>query len=292
MIDLIQGRKSFQAIGNTYPVAGNIIRKDTTVAGVPCAWFTPPSADDENIIIYIHGGAFIFGSIDSHAPLVSYIAQELRRKLLLIEYRLAPEHPFPAAVDDCVAVINGVREVHPHLNFGIIGDSAGGNIAMSTGLALKETNGPGPQYTIVLSPWVDLECKNASYQRNKMMDTALGRSYLLEAAELYANGRDLFLPLLSPVNANFQGFAPVLIFCGTAEILEDDAIILHKQLSLCGVKAELKRFAGEQHVWPFMDIDTDAARRALNDMSKFVAQASDRRLSCQSKRDQQETKRE
>ena len=271
MIYLKEGRKGFESIGNTYPVAANIIREDVTVAGVPCAWLKPAGAREDDIVIYIHGGAFIFGSLNSHAPLVSYIARELNRKVLMIDYRLAPEHPFPAGIEDCVAVINAVCEQNPGISFGIIGDSAGGNLTMATNLTLKDTKGPRPAYTIIISPWVDLECKNASYEYNKTADIVLARNYLVEAAKMYAADLDLSIPMLSPVNGDFKGLAPVLILCGTHEILEDDSINLHRQLINDGVTAGLERFEGQLHVWPFMDIYTEASRNALREMADFVA---------------------
>jgi len=271
MDNLKEGRIGFEAIGNTYPVARDIIREDTNIAGIPCAWFIPPGSAPDDIVIYIHGGAFIFGSVNSHAPMVSYIAQALGRKVLVIDYRLAPEYPFPAGMEDCVAVINTLCEQFPRTRFGLIGDSAGGNITMATGLVLKEQEGPRPQYTIVISPWVDLACKNESYERNRKTDTILARPYLMEAAQLYAAGRDLSIPLLSPVNGNFAGLTPVLILCGTHEILEDDAVHLYQRLVKDGVDATLKLFKNELHVWPFMNIHTEASRRALDDMVHFVA---------------------
>ncbi|KAA2238634.1 alpha/beta hydrolase [Chitinophaga agrisoli] len=274
MINLKDGRKGFENFGNAYAPAGNVTRKDITVAGVPCAWFTPADAGEDDIVIYIHGGAFIFGSINSHAPMVSHIAAAANRKILAIDYRLAPEHPFPAGVEDCVAVITAIREQYPQVNFGLMGDSAGGNVTMATLLSLKALNGPLPLYSIVISPWVDLECKNASYERNKTVDTLLGRAYLMEAAGMYAAGRELTTPLLSPVNADFTGCPPVLVMCGTYEILEDDSVHLHKRLQECGVDATLELFEGELHVWPFNEIDTKASQQALRDMAHFVAKHS------------------
>lgn len=270
MINLKEGRRGFESIGNTYPVAGNVIREDVNIAGVRCAWFNPEGAGDDEIVFYIHGGAFIFGSIDSHAPLVSYIAKELNRKVLIIDYRLAPEHAFPMGLNDCVAVIESFCEKYPKLNFGLIGDSAGGNLTMAANLMLNKTNIPKPNYTILISPWVDLECKNESYQRNKHVDLILAREYLIEAAHLYAPSGDLSDPTLSPINGDFQGLSPVLIMCGTHEILEDDAILLHRRLLDSNVEAKLTLYEGEMHVWPFMKIHTEASIEALRDMADFA----------------------
>ena len=270
MINLKEGRLGFDAIGNTYPAASQITRKDFTVAGVPCALFTPLKGHREDMVIYIHGGAFIFGSIQSHAAMVSHIAHALQRKVLVIDYRLAPEHPFPAGLTDCVAVIEAFGELYKGVRFGIIGDSAGGNLAVATQLILKQNGKTAPQYSIVISPWIDLECKNPGYERNKIVDVILSRPYLVEASKLYSNGHVLSSPLLSPVNGNFHEFALMLILCGTHEILQDDSVILHQRLQEAGVAAEIKLFEGELHVWPFMDISSTSSQKALEDMVYFV----------------------
>src|SRR5262245_13674313 len=128
MDNLKDARLGFESIGNTYAVAENTTLEDLTVAGVACRLFTPAGAGEEDLAIYIHGGAFMYGSLTSHAPLVSHIAQAIGRKVLAIDYRLAPEHPFPAGIEDCVAVITAVALQYPNVTLGIIGDSAGGNI--------------------------------------------------------------------------------------------------------------------------------------------------------------------
>lgn len=270
MINLKEGRLGFDAIGNTYPVASQITREDFTVAGVPCALFTPLKSHKKDMVIYIHGGAFIFGSIQSHAAMVSHITHALQRKVLMIDYRLAPEHPFPVGLNDCVTVIEVIGELYKDVCFGIIGDSAGGNLAVATQLKLKQNGKTAPQYSIVISPWVDLECKNPSYERNKVLDVILSQPYLVEASKLYSNGHALSFPLLSPVNGDFNEFAPMLILCGTHEILQDDSVILHQRLQEAGVAAEIKLFEGELHVWPFMDISSTSSQKALQDMAYFV----------------------
>jgi epsilon-lactone hydrolase len=267
MINLKEGRIGFDNIGTIYPPARHVTREDTTVADVPCAMFTPPGASEEDMVVYIHGGGFIYGSIQSHAAMVSHIAGALHRKVLLIDYRLAPEHAFPAGLNDCVAVIEAIGK---NVRLGIIGDSAGGNLTIAAQLKLKETGRVVTQYSIVISPWVDLECKNPSYKRNKKLDAVLSREYMVEASTLYSMGQVVSSPLMSPVNSDLRGLAPMLILCGTHEILQDDSEILHKRLQEAGVAAEIRMFEGELHVWPFMDIGSAGSRKALDGMAEFT----------------------
>jgi len=270
MIDIAEGRRGFENLGKQYPPAKNITVEKIQIAGVRCAWLKPVSPAGDDVVIFIHGGAFVFGSIDSHVPMVSYIAESLNRAVLMIDYGLAPEHPFPGGLKDCVSVITAFSRENPGVPFGIIGDSAGGGLTMATQLQLKELDGPMPRYSIMISPWVDLECKNDSYVRNRSKDALLSREYLMECAQLYAGSTGLSAPLVSPVNADLSGLPSALILCGTEEILEDDSIHLRRQFLQCNVQAELMLFEGEQHVWPFMDIFTAAAKKALGAMRNFV----------------------
>lgn len=271
---LLAGRAGFETLGQQYPAAENVQYETATIANVPCAWFRPPDAPANETAVYIHGGAFIYGSFKSHAALVSHIASALNRNVLMIDYRLAPEHPFPAGLNDCISVITSAFAGHSNAGFGMIGDSAGGNLAIAAQVGLKAAGGPLPRYSMVISPWTDLECKNDSYIRNQAADTVLSREYLQWAAGLYADGAGVADGLVSPVNANLTGLPPALILCGTAEVLEDDSIALHRAFQAAGVDAELSSFEGEQHVWPFMDIHSDASQKALADFAAFAQKHS------------------
>jgi len=271
MVNLIEGRAGFELLGRQYPFANNVVFENTSIAGIRCAWFTPDTAVDNEVMVYVHGGGFIYGSVNSHAAMISHIAKAINRKVLLIDYRLAPEHPFPAGLTDCVSVIETICREHPERPFGIMGDSAGGNIALATLLQLKAINGPMLQYCVVISPWADLECKNPSYSKNKERDAILTQGYLQICARMYAGEHNLSGGLLSPVNADLTGLPPALIMYGGAEILMDDSIHLHQQFGKAGVPSECILFEEEQHVWPFNDIATVASKKALDLMAAFVA---------------------
>ncbi|OQP38628.1 hypothetical protein A4H97_18055 [Niastella yeongjuensis] len=271
MVNLIEGRAGFELLGRQYPIAKNVVVENTSIASIPCAWVIPPTTVDEDVVVYIHGGGFIYGSVKSHIAMVSYMAQTLGRKVLLIEYRLAPEHSFPGGLNDCVKVIETLCREHPHITYGIIGDSAGGNLVMATQLKLIKMKAPMPRYSIMISPWVDLECKNFSYIVNKDTDVILTQGYLQICARMYAGEYNLSDSLISPVNAALAGLPPALIMCGSVEILKDDSVLLHQQFGKAGVSAECIVFEGEQHVWPFMDINATASKKALKHLATYVA---------------------
>lgn len=274
MVSLIEGRAGFELLGRQYPIARHVVIENTSIAKIRCAWVTPATAIDEEVVVYIHGGGFIYGSVNSHAALVSHIALAINRKVLVIDYHLAPEFPFPAGLNECVNVIETFCKQQPATAFGIMGDSAGGNIAIATQLQLKANNAPIQQYSVVISPWADLECKNPSYSKNKNTDGILSQGYLQICARMYAGERSLSDGLVSPVNADLTGLPPALIMYGSAEILMDDSIHLYQQFGKAGIFSECIAFEGEQHVWPFNDITTAASKKALDLMAAFVAKHS------------------
>lgn len=270
MENLIAGRAGFNNLGNNYAPAKHVTRENVQVSGVSCAWYTPAVITGQDVMIYIHGGGFIYGSIHSHAAMVSHIAAALQKKVLFIDYSLAPEKPFPGGLDDCLTVIKAFTNNNPGIAFGLIGDSAGGNLVLATQLQLLAQAGPQPLYNVVISPWTDLECKSPSYQTNKHLDKILSQPYLNQAAAMYAGSTPLSHPLLSPVNADFTGASSTLILAGTHEILEDDSIVLLEKLQAYKVPATLHLFKEEQHVWLFNDINTKASQDALKLIEEFV----------------------
>lgn len=271
---IIEGRISFEQIGDNYPKATNVDFENIMINDVSCRWVKPDDAIEDEVLVYIHGGAFIYGSLQSHTAMVSHIARALKQRVLMIDYRLAPEHPYPAGLNDCVGVITKFFTTNPGIEFGIIGDSAGGGLTIATQLQLRDQGGPMPRYSIVVSPWVDLACGNDSYHINKSADTILTREFLQWAAGLYAGNGNLSEGLLSPVKAHLADLPPALIVYGTVEILADDSIHLHRQLVEAGVNAELIAFDGEQHVWPFTDIYSMGSEKVLEHFSKFVKKHS------------------
>ncbi|MGE9312596.1 alpha/beta hydrolase [Niabella sp. CJ426] len=267
---VIEGRISFEQIGNNYPKAPNVDFEDIMINDVSCRWVKPDDAIEDEVLVYIHGGAFIYGSLQSHTAMVSHIARVLKRNTLMIDYRLAPEHPYPAALTDCVGVILKLSQENPGVRYGIMGDSAGGGLSMATQLKLRDLGGPMPLYSIVISPWADLACKNDSYNSNELRDTILTREFLQWAADLYAGSHNLSEGLLSPANANLAGLPPVMIVYGTVEILADDSIHLYQQFLKAGGSAELVSFDDEQHVWPFTDVHSTASQNVLEHFAAFA----------------------
>ena len=227
-------------------------RRPETIAGVPATWFEPrdsaPSMPGPpgRTICYFHGGAYIFGSAVSHQELLGRLCLATRARVLAPEYRLAPEHPFPAAIDDAVAVVRSLTGDHgvapEHLI--LAGDSAGGGLTMATLQRLRDAGAPMPAGAMLLSPWVDLNASGGSLESNMAYDFArVGDVH--GWARSYMAGGDLDDPLASPINARFDGFPPLYIEIGDAEMLLDQVREFEKRAREGGADVEY-------HEWPDM----------------------------------------
>lgn len=218
--------------------------------GVPAEWIVAPEADDDRVVLYLHGGGYCIGSLDSHRRLAGHLSAAAKARVLNVDYRLAPEHPFPAAVDDAVAAYRwllgqGVSSDR----IAIAGDSAGGGLTLATLLALKDGGDPLPATGVPLSPWTDLECTGESMLTRAEVDLMVQPDRLKEYADWYANGADLLHPHLSPLHGDFSGLPPLLIQVGSAETLLDDATRVAASAQAAGVDTTLEVWDDMPHVF-------------------------------------------
>jgi len=273
MSNLTEERGGFESLGLSYPPVLNIKIETVVIGDVVCHWFIPGNTIATETVIYFHGGGFIYGSLQSHRAMVSHITQAIGRKILFIEYVLAPEHPFPAALHEAIAVI---RELTADLDFrfGLMGDSAGGNLAISTALQLKTIGLPLPLYQVVISPWVNMETTYSSYSQNEKLDPIISRDFVRYAASLYAAGQSLKDPRMSPVHGDLGGLEPTLVLVGSTEVLRDDSLHLHTALQNAGSSAVLKIFDKANHVWTLTDIASTDSQHALTEISMFLNMAT------------------
>ena len=191
-----------------------------TANGVKSEWTATPDADRGKAVLYLHGGGYVIGSLDSHRHLVAEMGRAARARALAIDYRLAPEHPFPAAVDDALAayrflLANGV----PPGGITIAGDSAGGGLVVAAMLAIRDAGLPQPACGWAISPWVDMEAIGDSMVSKAATDPTVQKAGILDMAKHYLNGADPRSPLAAPIYADLRGLAPLLIQVGAAETL-------------------------------------------------------------------------
>jgi monoterpene epsilon-lactone hydrolase len=253
------------------PVAEKVSCRPVSVGGIPGEWIVPEGAPDSKALLYLHGGGYCIGSIDTHRAMVSYIADATKVKTLLIEYRMAPENPFPAAVEDSMAAYEWLlSEGITAGDIVVAGDSAGGGLSVATLVSLKEKGLPLPAGAVLLSPWVDLTASGDSIVANATVDPLVTKKEIIGMAEAYLAGTDPRTPLASPLFADLAGLPPMLIHVGTAEILLDDATRLAEKASEAGVEVNLKKAEGMFHVWHLFASMMPEAREAVQEAADFI----------------------
>jgi acetyl esterase/lipase len=218
--------------------------------GVPAEWVIAHGVERERVILYVHGGGYVIGSLNTHRPLVARLSAAANARVLNVDYRLAPEHPYPAAVDDAVAAYRWVlaQGVAPS-SIAISGDSAGGGLTLATLLALRDAGEPMPAAAVPISPWADLEGTGESVTTRAAVDLMCKIEGLKEMADWYAAGQDLRQPYLSPIHADMSGLPPMLIHVGDSEILRDDAVRVAERARAAGVDVTLEVWDEMPHVW-------------------------------------------
>ncbi len=237
-------------------------------APVTAEWIIPPEYKGEHIILFIHGGAYLTGTCLSSRPVAGLLCGTSRIRVITFEYRLAPENPYPAALDDTVSLWNYlIGKVKPS-DIVVVGESAGGGLAFALGLYLKEHNMELPAGIVTLSAWTDLTITLPSHVELEKIDPVLDSDALRIAALKYSAGENLKDPHISPVYGSYEGFCPTLIHVGSKEILLDDSRKIYDKLKEANVNAKLSIYEGMWHVWHGFDITE--SKIALHEINEFI----------------------
>ncbi len=267
-LGLQQLRDQLEEQARAAPPAADVRCRPVEAGGVPCEWVLAPGATERlprdgsntaerGVVLYLHGGGYYRGSLHTHRELCSRISRAGGWAVLSVGYRLAPEHPFPAALEDALAAYRWLlgTGIAPG-QIVVAGDSAGGGLAAALMLALRDgvtslrmARGPLPGGAVLLSPWTDLEQSGASIIGRAAADPSLTKAYLDRFAAAYLGGADARDPLASPLHGDLRGLPPLLIQVGTAEILEDDAARFADKAQAAGVPVRLERWPDMIHVW-------------------------------------------
>jgi monoterpene epsilon-lactone hydrolase len=269
--DLAARRARLDALGARYEVPSDVQVQPVRANGVPAEWTQTPEADVDRVIMFLHGGGYVSGSIASHRHMLAETGRQARARTFAIDYRLAPEHPFPAALDDAVAaygflLASGYRPE----NIALAGESAGGGLALATAVTLRDTGVALPACLWCSSPWVDLTASGASMATKAPVDPLIQKPYLLELAACYLNGASPLAPLASPLHADLRGLPPMLIQVGSAETLLDDAVRLAGVAGAADVSVTLQIWPDMIHAWHLFYQQVAAGRRALVSVGAFV----------------------
>lgn len=257
-------RAAMDAAGEMGALPTGCFHEPVTLGGVRCERVVPQGAVAGRAILYLHGGAYTAGSPRSHRPMVARIAEAARSVAVAADYRLGPEHRFPAAVEDAVAAYKALLDGGSDPRRLIVaGDSAGGGLALALVLALKGEGAPQPAGVFVISPWADLTQSGASYRTKADTDPMISKAGLDQNALMYLGGLDARDPLASPVFGDFEGVAPVLIQTGSEEALLSDSITMADVLAHARVDVRLEVWPEMIHVFHAWGGGLQAARRAI-----------------------------
>ncbi|MGA8760484.1 MAG: alpha/beta hydrolase [Stellaceae bacterium] len=269
--DYRQRRKDIDQRGLAYRLATDIGVEPVTANGVRAEWTTTPNDARDAALMYLHGGGYVIGSLDSHRHLVAEAGRACGVAALALDYRLAPEHPFPAAVDDALAGYRFLlgRGIAPG-RIAIAGDSAGGGLVVSAMVAIRDASLPQPACGWCISPWVDMEAAGETMTSRAASDPTVQRAGILDMARLYLNGADPRSPLASPIHADLKGLAPLMIQVGACETLLDDALALAKVAGAADVRVELQIWPEMIHVWHLFHPELEAGFEAIKAGGAFV----------------------
>jgi epsilon-lactone hydrolase len=264
-------RSGFEALMQRIPVPGDVTKTDTKVGGVDATEVTLQGIDSANVILYFHGGVYVIGSADTSVPLVADLARRTSAKAISVDYRLAPENPYPAAVEDALAAYEGLlsQGVEPS-NIAISGESAGGGLTAALLIALRDADLPMPSSAFVMSPWVDLTLSGGTIIGKQEVDPILTEEGLRWRVGDYVAGANASDPRISPVFAGLHGLPPMLIQVGSHEILLSDAVRLAERAANDDVAVTLEVVPGVPHVFQAYAAVLDEGEAALNRAAAFL----------------------
>ena len=252
---------------------GDTAEISLTVAGMPAVRVMTPRSRDDRHILYLHGGGYVAGSTQLYRDFIWRVADATETRVLCINYRLAPEHPFPAAVDDSIAAYRWLlsQGADPR-RMTIMGDSAGGGLTFATLLRLRDERAPLPASAVALSPWTDLALTGETYKSNARSDPMVNVRQVPALARHYLASADPKHPYASPLYGDPRGLPPTLIQVGSDEILRDDAERIAEKLRAVASAVELQIWPNMPHVWQTMARVLPEARQAIDRIGEFVRQ--------------------
>lgn len=270
-------RRRLDEVGAAWPAAADVTLEPVDLDGVRGEWSTAPGADASRALIFLHGGGYCSGSIVSHRRMATEAGRAGGVRALAVEYRLAPEHPFPAARDDAMTAWRRLRrDGYPAGRIAVGGDSAGGNLALVLAGELKRAGEDLPVCLWLVSPWTDLSMSGATLTSKSPVDPLIHKEYLEELAKAFAPANmERKDPRLSPLHADLKGLPPMLIQVGSAETLLDDAVRLAAAAGEADVSTTLEIWPNMIHAWPLWNAELEPGRRALAHAGAFLRRCFD-----------------
>jgi acetyl esterase/lipase len=269
--DVVKIRRRVDKWANVIGTVRGVSKKREQLQGLSAEWLAPKEPAEGKLVLYLHGGGYVMGGCATHRPLVSYIAKTAGVRALLPEYRLAPEHPFPAAIEDSVGLFRALlTSGYAPRDIVIAGDSAGGGLAMATLTSLRDAGDPLPAAACLLSPWLDLTGSGDSMRANAQSDPWFEPEYMPVLANYYCRDDERHNPLVSPVFADLSGLPPLYIqVCGD-EILLSDSTRLVNNARAAGVEADIEIYTGLWHVFQAFARHVPESRAAVARIGSYI----------------------
>ncbi|MSO90573.1 MAG: alpha/beta hydrolase [Acetobacteraceae bacterium] len=272
--EVAERRAAIDAFAKAFPPAVDVTVEKLNLNGVKAEKSRTKDDDASGAILYVHGGGYVIGSLDSHRHMVTEAGRAAGVPTYALDYRLAPEHKFPAPVDDTIASYRALlaQGIAPG-KITIAGDSAGGGLVVAALVAIREAGLPQPALGWTISPWIDMEALGGTMASNAGRDPTVQKETILEMARLYLGGASPRSPLAAPLYADLKGIAPLLIQVGSIETLLDDSIRLAGRAAVAGVPVRLDVWPDMPHIWHIFHPILAAGRQALAQGGAFAKSA-------------------
>lgn len=266
-------RRLYETMLSSMPLDDDIQTERVGAGGVAAEWICAPGVAPDRVMLYLHGGGYVFGSMRTHRVMLSHISRQAGCKVLGLDYRLAPEYPFPAPVDDTLAAYRWLLAQGYAANKIVLGgDSAGGGLVVAAMVAMRYVGEPLPAAGVCISPWIDMEATGDSFVTNASTDPSVSKERILRIADIYLGGKNPRAPLASPLYADLQGLPPLLIQVGSIETLLDDARTLAARSKAAGNRVELDVWDDMPHVWHHFAPILPEGQQAIARMATFLRQ--------------------
>jgi acetyl esterase/lipase len=264
-------RANYDAMAAITPVASDVQVEAAIVGGVPCEYVRAPNATRDRLVLYFHGGGYTIGSLASHRGLVALLARAAGASVLAVNYRLAPEHPFPAAHDDALAVYRALLEAGTRADqIAFAGDSAGGGLAVVTLMRARDAGLPMPACAFLMSPFLDLAGTGDSVHENADIDVIVRPGMIEGMGGAYLQGVATTHPHASPLYGDPTGLPPLLVHVGTHEAILDDSLRFVRKAAMSHVSTELSVYPRMPHVWQMFSGMLEEGRRSLDEAGAFI----------------------
>ncbi|VUG07063.1 Monoterpene epsilon-lactone hydrolase [Paenibacillus polymyxa] len=255
----------------TLPVADDVVREKVDINGMEGEWQIVPESQDDRVLLYLHGGGFLFGSIATHRGETSELGRAAKARTLAINYRLAPEHHFPAPLDDAMNAYTWLLDQgYKGKDIIVAGESAGGSMTAGLLMSIRDNHLPLPSAGVMISPWIDLGQTGETYLTKEGIDPMNSTAGVKYLAETYLNGVSPEVPLASPIYGDLRGLPPIYVMVGEVEVMLSEALTFVNNAALAGVDVRFRSFPGMVHNWPAFHSFLEEGKEAIESAGAFM----------------------